>query len=238
MRDAGLEGGRLILVSSMVGFCGLVGYSQYAPMKHAIRGLAEVLRSEFQLYGIAVQCYFPAGILSPGFEQEEKTKPACLREIEKSDKPQSPQACAKALIGGVERGQFFITSDFQTDLFRAANSGVQPGNGWLLDRLKASLASVRTSLGRRDDENWTGTGDAHKRTRSDRITNMAILRSGRYRQEAPPERAARLQGKLEHIMTVAQLAQNKHWCSRYFRTSGRRNGVANRVYSSCCGLIS
>lgn len=29
---------KIVLVSSLIGFMGLVGYSQYAPMKHAIRG--------------------------------------------------------------------------------------------------------------------------------------------------------------------------------------------------------
>ena len=41
MREAGVEG-KIVLVSSLLGFFGLVGYSQYAPMKAAIKG---VLRS-------------------------------------------------------------------------------------------------------------------------------------------------------------------------------------------------
>ncbi len=30
--------GKIVLVSSLLGFTGLIGYSQYAPMKYAIRG--------------------------------------------------------------------------------------------------------------------------------------------------------------------------------------------------------
>jgi short chain dehydrogenase len=141
MRDAQVKG-KIVLVSSLVGFCGLIGYSQYAPMKHAIRGLAETLRSELILHDISVHCYFPATILTPGFETEQKTKPEPLMKIEEADAPLKPEVCAKKLVQGVSNGNFFITSDLQTDLFRAACSGVQPGNGWLLDRLKGLIGTV------------------------------------------------------------------------------------------------
>lgn len=105
-------------------------------------GLAETLRSEFLLYGIQVHCYFPATILSPGFENEQKTKPAVLREIEEADGPQTPEQCAKGMLRGLRRGHFNLTSDWQTDLFRALNSRIQPGNGLLVDALKSTLASI------------------------------------------------------------------------------------------------
>lgn len=38
MARNGVVEGKIVLVSSLLGFMGLVGYSQYAPMKHAIRG--------------------------------------------------------------------------------------------------------------------------------------------------------------------------------------------------------
>ncbi|CAD6884014.1 unnamed protein product [Tilletia controversa] len=123
---------KIILVSSILGFFGMVGYSQYTPMKHAIRGLAESLRSEFILYGIDVHAYFPATILSPGYEVENQTKPAITKEIEGSDEPLTPEACAAGLLKGVQRGNFFITTDFLSDLFRSTSvGGGTPGNGFL-----------------------------------------------------------------------------------------------------------
>ena len=62
--------GSVVFVSSVLGLFGLVGYSQYVPTKYAIRGLAESLRNELKAYGINVHCYFPATILTPGFEEE------------------------------------------------------------------------------------------------------------------------------------------------------------------------
>ncbi|KDN37592.1 NAD(P)-binding protein [Tilletiaria anomala UBC 951] len=147
MREAGVEG-KIVLVSSLVGLFGLVGYSQYAPMKYAIRGLAETLRSEFLLYNITVHCYFPATILSPGFETEQLTKPHVLKEIEKSDVPQTPAVCAARLLQGVQKGHFFITSDWQTDLFRAATGGVAPGNGCFMDFCKSRLGRIALPIWR------------------------------------------------------------------------------------------
>lgn len=38
MARTNVVNGKIVLVSSTLGLIGLVGYSQYAPMKHAIRG--------------------------------------------------------------------------------------------------------------------------------------------------------------------------------------------------------
>jgi 3-dehydrosphinganine reductase len=44
--------------------------------------------------------YIPAGILSPGYEEEEKTKPAVTRKIEDGDTPMKPEECVGNLIAG------------------------------------------------------------------------------------------------------------------------------------------
>ncbi|KAL9937851.1 hypothetical protein V8E36_003396 [Tilletia maclaganii] len=139
---------KIVLVSSMLGFFGLVGYAQYTPMKHAIRGLAESLRSELILYGIDVHVYFPASILSPGFEVENQTKPAVTKEIEAGDEPQTPEVCARGLLKGVQSGHFMITTDFQSDLFRSTSAGgATPGNG-LLDPLKRLIGLIALPIWR------------------------------------------------------------------------------------------
>jgi 3-dehydrosphinganine reductase len=81
---------------------GLVGYSQYSPAKHAIKGLADCLRSELQLYGISVHAYFPGTILSPGYTRENETKPKLTVQIEGDGEKDglSPAACAKGLLRG------------------------------------------------------------------------------------------------------------------------------------------
>lgn len=100
MARNGVVEGKIVLVSSLLGLMSFVGYSQYAPMKYAIRGLAETLRSELILYGISVHAYFPATIFSPGLEEENKTKPKITKEIEGADEGLTPEQCAKGLIKG------------------------------------------------------------------------------------------------------------------------------------------
>lgn len=116
--------GKIILVSSMLGLLSFVGWSAYAPAKYAIRGklnkvptrdlmlitkrpllfafcvgLAETLRNELKLYNISVHCYFPGTILTPGFEEEQKDKPALTAKIEGGGgTDQTPEQCADLLI--------------------------------------------------------------------------------------------------------------------------------------------
>lgn len=138
--------GKIVFVSSTVGLMGMVGYASYSPMKFAIRGLAESLRSEMLLYGISVHCYFPGTILSPGYEVENRTKPELTKKLEgPPEDGMTPEQCARGLLKGVQRGHFFITTDILTELFRAntGTGGSVPGNNWLLDRAKAFVALVR-----------------------------------------------------------------------------------------------
>ncbi|PKI82274.1 hypothetical protein MVES1_003280 [Malassezia vespertilionis] len=148
MRAAG-RSGKIVFVSSVLGLMGMVGYTQYSPMKYAIRGLGECLRSEFQLYGIGVHTYFPATILSPGYEQENKTKPAITKKLEEGDEKKSPEACAACLVRGVERGHFSITDGLIGNFLRVASDGSAPGNGFLVDLASQTFARIALVAWRR-----------------------------------------------------------------------------------------
>lgn len=63
-------------------------------------GLADTLRSEYLLYDIDVHLYLPAGILSPNYEVENRTKPEITKKIEEGDTPMTPEDCVKCLING------------------------------------------------------------------------------------------------------------------------------------------
>ncbi|WFD22093.1 hypothetical protein MEQU1_000755 [Malassezia equina] len=144
MKQHGVHG-KIVFVSSVLGFMGMVGYAQYSPMKYAIRGtclgdvshsgLAECLRMELLLHGIQVHCYFPATILSPGFEEENKTKPSLTKEIEGTDEGQTPEQCAAHLLRGIERHYFSVTDGLIGSWMRIASNGCAPGQDWLSDSL-------------------------------------------------------------------------------------------------------
>ncbi|CAG8533096.1 3174_t:CDS:2 [Paraglomus occultum] len=127
--------GKVVFVSSTVGFVGFVGYSEYAPTKYALRGLSECLRNELLLYDIGVHCFFPGNIRTPGYETENKTKPQVTKRLEGEDDASPPEVIAAALYKGLRKGQFFITSDLLTDILRAGSHGMAPTNNAIVDVL-------------------------------------------------------------------------------------------------------
>jgi 3-dehydrosphinganine reductase len=155
--------GKIVFVSSTLGLMGMIGYSQYSPTKFALRGLAECLRQELLPHKIDVSIYFVGTINSPGFIEENKSKPEITKILEEGDiTDTSPQSRAKKLIKGknnraikqsainhllmilylgLEQNQFFITSDLINDLFRVSGSGISPWNG-LIDPFLLLLCQV------------------------------------------------------------------------------------------------
>ena len=87
--------------------------------------------------------YFPATILSPGLEEENKTKPAVTLKIEGDDEGLTPEACAECLIRGVERNEFSITDGIIGTILRISSNGCAPGNNLLLDSVLMLPSRVR-----------------------------------------------------------------------------------------------
>ncbi|KAF9115419.1 3-dehydrosphinganine reductase [Mortierella sp. AM989] len=130
MVETGVKG-KIVMTASTMGLIGFAGYSSYSPTKFAIRGLVECLRNEFQMYGIGIHIYYPGTMFSPGYENENLTKPLITREIEGSSGLTSEQA-AKGMFAGLRKGNFGVTTDFDTNFLRIAGRGVTPMSniGW------------------------------------------------------------------------------------------------------------
>jgi 3-dehydrosphinganine reductase len=150
---------QLIFTSSAVAFVGLAGYSPYAPAKAAIRSLADGLRSEVQLYNAArrsktgtgthhapfdvnIHIIFPGTILSPGFDNEEKTKHPVTRELESSDPKQTEVQAATAAIQGLEAGNFMTSTNWLVGLMRWGALGGSQRNNIVLDTLGSWITSI------------------------------------------------------------------------------------------------
>lgn len=163
--------GKIVFVSSLLGYFGMIGYSTYSPGKHAIRGLAETLRQELLLYAIDVHLYMPGTMYSPGYEEENKTKPELVRKIEESDEGLTPERAAKGLYEGVRKGEFHITDTLLADIFRTSTRGVSPyGPNILKDLLFSFLGSFALPLWRRDvDKQIIGHRGAHAEYLSSRM---------------------------------------------------------------------
>ncbi|TFY58858.1 hypothetical protein EVG20_g7995, partial [Dentipellis fragilis] len=87
------------------------------------------------LYGIGVHIFFPPSMLGASLDEEKKTQPRITARLEEDDTPLTAEQAAAALLKGVRKGQFQITGNFITDLFRVSSREASPRNGWLLDGL-------------------------------------------------------------------------------------------------------
>ncbi|TIB29889.1 hypothetical protein E3P84_03543 [Wallemia ichthyophaga] len=133
----------ITLVSSVLGFpLGVPGYSAYTPSKHAVRGLGDALRTELLLHDITTHVYFPGTIYSPGYEKENQTKPALTKKIEGAADGLTPEQCARALLKGIDKGEYQITSDFVGSLIKNLSRGASPSNNLLIDTLLFFVAAI------------------------------------------------------------------------------------------------
>jgi len=143
--------GKIVFVSSVLSYFSIIGYSTYSPGKHALRGLAETLRQELLLYSIDVQIYMPVTMYTPGYEEENKTKPQLTLKIEESDAGLTPERAAEGLYEGVQKGEFHITDTFISNVFRSNTRGATPfGSNVFKDLIFGLLGSIFLPIWRRD----------------------------------------------------------------------------------------
>jgi 3-dehydrosphinganine reductase len=132
-----------IMTSSVASFVGLAGYTPYAPAKSALRSLADTLQSEINLYNgarkhkshplaappIKIHIVFPGTIISPGLENENKTKHAVTHLLEDGDPKQTEDEVAAASIKGLEKGHYMIATQFLGNVLRVSMLGGSPRHG-------------------------------------------------------------------------------------------------------------
>ena len=143
------RGGHIVNVSSIVGFLGIFGYTDYAASKFAVIGFSEALRSELKPYGIAVSVLCPPDTDTPGLAAENRTKPEETAAISAGAKLMQPDDVARALLRGMERGKFLIVPGFEGKLARVVHC-LAP---WLVtrivDRTVRKVQRKRAATGRR-----------------------------------------------------------------------------------------
>lgn len=100
--------GYILNISSVAGYLALFGYSAYGASKFAVRGFTDALRQEMKLHGIGVSIIYPSDTKTPQLEYENKFKPAETKALANLGNPMTPEAVAKKVIKGIERGQYRI----------------------------------------------------------------------------------------------------------------------------------
>jgi len=144
----------LIFTSSVLAFMPLAGYAPYNPAKAAMRTLADTLNQEVQVYNgarknaepgpaaeIKIHAIYPMGIRSPGFENEERLKPALTKMLEEDDKPQQPDELASTIIAELEAGKYIITASLIGHIMKGWAMGGSQRVG-IMDYLYDWLGSI------------------------------------------------------------------------------------------------
>lgn len=133
MREA--KSGHIVLFSSGAGLVGIFGYTAYSPAKFALRGFAEALRAETKDAGIGVSIVYPPDTETPGFREEERTKPPETRRIGAAARRLSAEAVAQAIVRGVEKNRFAIAPGWRMALLHRATNPFAGAVHRCLDRL-------------------------------------------------------------------------------------------------------
>ncbi|EJC99774.1 oxidoreductase [Fomitiporia mediterranea MF3/22] len=141
--------GKIVFVGSTVSLTSFIGYAPYAPGKHALKGLAESLRSECVLYNIDIQIFFAPTMDSPGLVEELKTKPQLTKTFEDSDVMLSCDKAATVMLKGIETGDHHITATFNSQALANGNRGAAPITNPLIGPILDCIAWIAVPFWRR-----------------------------------------------------------------------------------------
>lgn len=101
-------GGTIVTTSSMAGLAGVFGYTVYSATKFGVVGFSEALRREVRPYGVRVLVLCPPNTLTPGYEEENRFKPAEVLAAEESVSTLTPEQVASALTKALGRRRGFL----------------------------------------------------------------------------------------------------------------------------------
>jgi 3-dehydrosphinganine reductase len=102
------RGGYIVNTASLAGLIGVFGYTDYCAAKFAVVGFSEALRSELKPHNITVSVLCPPDTDTPGFAQENTTKPAETRAVSSSARVLSADDVAAALLAGMAKRALLI----------------------------------------------------------------------------------------------------------------------------------
>jgi short-subunit dehydrogenase len=102
------KGGYIVNTSSVAGFIGVFGYTDYCMSKFGVIGFSDALRQELAQYNILVSVLCPPDTDTPGYESENKNKPAETKEIGGKAKLLHPDVVAQAVLKGIQQQKKMI----------------------------------------------------------------------------------------------------------------------------------
>jgi 3-dehydrosphinganine reductase len=155
--------GRIVITSSMAGLVGLMGNVGYCATKFALRGLAEALQMELSPYKIFISLVVPPDTDTPGFKEENKTKPLEAKLIQEGSGIYHPDEVAETLIDGVKNYRYFIANGFDGFALSVSAAAMAPVHSVGRCLLEVSLSSVFRVVCLFIRRSWTNIVKAHKK---------------------------------------------------------------------------
>jgi len=140
MKESG--GGHIMIVASAAAVVSFIGYTSYAPTKFALRGLADALRNELGGFGIQVAICYPPDTETPGFAEENKTKPPETKACFPADAYAADKVAAQS-VNSLLAGDYHIQSvDVLQNLLVSSMAGVTPRTCTCLEALLLPLVTL------------------------------------------------------------------------------------------------
>jgi 3-dehydrosphinganine reductase len=140
MKASTAQGKGIVFVSSIAGLLGLFGYTAYSASKFAVRGFAEVLEMELKPFGIDVTVYCPPDTKTPGYEEEQKSKPRETQLISEAGGLVEAKDVAEDLLDKALKSQFLCSYGFDGYLSTVMCIGMA-NSGFFEMLLQAVLAT-------------------------------------------------------------------------------------------------
>ena len=129
--------GDICFISSGAALIGFFGYSAYAPTKFAVRGLAQVLRSELAGEGVRISIAHPPDTDTPMYQEELRKAPPECRALAGSAKLWTADAVAEAILRGIRKGRFEIPIGLELWLIQHFHGLAAPLIHRYMDRIVA-----------------------------------------------------------------------------------------------------
>ena len=127
------NGSHVMFCGSACSIMSFAGYAAYSPSKYALHGLADTLRNELRPYGINIHMGYISSIDSPGFAEENKSKPKVCAEIEGHANLYSPDEVAQHMFRCIGNNEYFLVLEPLTYFMEQCALGVAPSNNICLD---------------------------------------------------------------------------------------------------------
>ncbi|KAL0744296.1 hypothetical protein Bca4012_085809 [Brassica carinata] len=128
------------LVSSQAGQVGVYGYAAYSASKFGLQGLAQSLQQEVIADDIHVTLVFPPDTDTPGFEEEQKSRPEVTAIIAASSGSMKTEEVARRAMDGIKAGKFTVSCNFEGFLLALATTGMSPQRSFWLAFLEVITA--------------------------------------------------------------------------------------------------